>query len=84
MRIDFCCRCHVRLQGAGPRVWAVPGVRDEVGEGAADQRLPLRGHEHLQRGGAVPHHGAGDAGDREPAGRGVRLCLAGDRILLLS
>lgn len=79
----FCCRGDVWVQGFGVGVRVVFGVRDAVSEGAADQRLPLRGDEHLQRGGAVPDHGASDAGDREPAGRGLRLRLAGDRLLLL-
>lgn len=79
----FCFRCYVRVQGFGVGVWLVPRVRDPVGEGAADQRLSLRRHEHLQRRGAVPHHRTRHFGHRESTGRRLRVRLPSDSLLLL-
>lgn len=82
--MDLFYRGHLRVQGVGSGVRAVPGVRDAFDEGAADQRLALRRHEHLQRGGAVPHNGARHARHRQPTGRRLRLRLTRYCFLLFS
>ncbi|KAF2976967.1 hypothetical protein EK904_010109, partial [Melospiza melodia maxima] len=73
----------LRLQGSPAAFGDFLGLRDQKRLHGENQRPPSRGHGHLQRGGAVPDHGAGDADPELAARRRLRLRRPRRRLLLL-